>query len=357
MNMGGYGCGNNYAFGSSIANLFSDVSGINCLFNYGGCGSYGYSNSGCGCSGNNSVNWGHIMGTIAAWLLPAVGGAIMGGVQNSKASEAQADQGFKKALKTLGYPENTKPENISMNDLQKDFDTAKPEYKQAVDEAGTDDKLQPGGKDETGWESELTTLNADLKNLQKELTNLKKNLPEKPKEDDADYATKLAAYNKAKVDIENKENDIEKKQTEINEANANKKLAYDNKVAYDKAVKAYDKAKTEYEEAQTLAINYLKEWQKQALDDADGTKASRSRAKQVKLDTGENKNENDYGNIANYDKYDWQKLLYAYRTGNSNVQNKIKEFLSSNLPAIKNSTTITTDQEMLLKNVLGISLS
>ena len=360
MNMCGCnGWGGNYTYGSSIAQLFSDVSGISCLFNYG---DYGYYGSDCGCSSSSSssVNWGHILGYAAAFVSPFIVGGVVSGVQRNKAAQASNEQGFKNALKTLGFPESTSPENISVDKINS-ATTLSAEADKKLRSNLTELENAHAKAKETYEGAALNALKpddcnaTDLEGILDAWVGIATANATAPENETPEQAT-------ARGELKSKAERMQKTIAELikvrdswektDGANAKKLKAAEEKYNKDKEV-----AEQKLKDAAETAKNYLQEWQKKALDDADGTRASRSRAKQVKFDTGENKNENDYGDIKQYDKYDWQKLLYAYRTGNSNVQNEIKKLLQDNLDAIKKTHTYTQDQGMLLENVLGISLS
>lgn len=97
-----------YQYGYNIADLFTNVPGINTVFNYSnyGCSNLGYG-YGTGCGGNNNWQLGFGIGSTVLGILGTIGGAWISNARTEKAEakvqEEKSAESLENAMKTLGF--------------------------------------------------------------------------------------------------------------------------------------------------------------------------------------------------------------------------------------------------------------
>ncbi len=330
-------------FASTMNMMFNGVNGVSIF----GCGYPGFGDLGGGFCPNNNAYWGMQAGFAGFNILT---GIITARISNNRAAKAEAsaqdkkdNQSFNAALKTLGLNNKT-PEELTVDDINNAQLEGK--YQTAID-----DLNKKIGDENSGLTKEYNDAKTTLSTAESNL----KTTTDKIKE----LTDSLVGKNESEQETIQKQIDTwEKTQEKQNKAVADAKAALDKaKKELETAKKELETATANHKEAQRIAKEYLPKAQAKAkedlnkrLDDADGTVASRMWSKNVVQDDNGDYTNN---NLAEYTKYDWQKLLCAYRKGNSTVRSQIKTMLNDNENCIKNSKEITTGQQALVESILG----
>lgn len=282
MNYGNYQLGG-YQYGYNIADLFTNVPGINTVFNYGGMGcsnlGYGY---GTGCNNNWALGLG--VGTTVVNILGTIGGAWFSSAQTAKA-EAQAQEAkdikdFNSALKTLGLGQYTN--NVEGLTAEKIDSVTLPQTK--IDEINKPVKKLEAQKAEDEKTYNATAIAAlapegkscdTLTGLRTAWEAVKTETATAPEGETAEAKqARLEKHENAKKMLQ-KVAELEKREKSWEVGGDNyKKL----KAAEEKAEKAIEEANKKLDNAKELAKKQLKEMQSkkaaaddEILDKADGS--------------------------------------------------------------------------------------
>jgi len=337
-------------FASTMNMMFNGVNGVSIF----GCGYPGFGDLGGGFCPNNNAYWGMQAGFAGFNIFTNIVTARIGNHRaakaEAKAQDAKDNQSYEDALKTLGLNNKT-PEELTVDDINNAQLEGK--YQTAIDDLNKKIGDENSGltKEYNDAKTTLSTAESNLKTTTNKIKELTDSLVGKTEDEQKPIQEQIKTWKETeKIQneaVENAKTVLKEKETALDKA----------KKELETAKKELETATANHKEAQRIAKEYLPKAQAKAkedlnkrLDDADGTVASRMWSKNVVQDDNGDYTNN---NLAEYTKYDWQKLLCAYRKGNSTVRSQIKTMLNDNENCIKNSKEITTGQQALVESILG----